>query len=50
MSKTKTTRLCKDCNNTIPFKPRQVRRIDCYKKHTNWTKPTEEAKFIDEDD
>ena len=50
MSKNKTERLCKDCSSTIPFKPRQVRCVDCYKKHTNWTKPIEEVNFIDENE
>lgn len=43
-------RKCKDCGIEFPFTPRKVRCIDCYKKYTNWTKPTEtEVKFIPDD-
>ncbi len=40
---------CKICGTQIEYIPRRVNCCSCYKKQTNWTKPSEEVKFIDDE-
>jgi hypothetical protein len=40
---------CKACGTQIEYIPRRVNCCLCYKKQTNWTKPSEEVKFIDDE-
>jgi hypothetical protein len=49
MLKQKTERICKNCDTIFPYIPRRILCVDCYKKLTNWTKQTEEVKFIDDE-
>jgi hypothetical protein len=49
MPKKKTDRICKICDTIFPYIPRRILCVDCYKKQTNWTKKTEEIKFIDDE-
>ena len=49
MRKQKTERICKNCQIIFPFIPRIILCVDCYKKQTNWIKPSEEVKFIDDE-
>ncbi len=49
MPREKTERICKNCHTIFPYIPRRILCVDCYKKQTNWTKPIEEVKFIDDD-
>ena len=39
-----TERKCKDCTCIIPYIPRKIRCIDCYKKYANCS-----VKFIDDE-
>ena len=49
MPKKQLERQCKDCQHTFPYIPRRIRCVDCYKKYTNFTKPVQDVKFIDDD-
>ncbi len=49
MPNKKTNRICKNCDTIFPCTPRRILCVDCYKKQTNCTNPTEEIKFIDDD-
>ena len=40
---------CQNCPLIIPYIPRKIFCVDCYKKLTNWTKPIEEVKFIEDE-
>ncbi len=42
-------RECKTCGTQIEYIPRRVKCCSCYKKQTNWIKPSEEVKFIDDE-
>ena len=44
-----TERPCKKCSKIIPFIPRRVYCVECYKKHTNFKPETFEIKFINDD-
>ncbi len=39
-----TERKCKDCELIIPYIPRKIRCIDCYKKYANFP-----VKFINDE-
>jgi hypothetical protein len=39
-----TERKCKDCEVIIPYIPRKIRCIECYKKYTNFS-----IKFINDE-
>jgi len=48
-SKENGFRDCKTCGTQIEYIPRRVNCCSCYKTKTNWTKPSEEVKFIDDE-
>ena len=42
-------RACKTCGAQIEYIPRRVNCCSCYKKQTNWIKPSEEVNFIEDE-
>ena len=48
-SKENGFRDCKTCGTQIEYIPRRVNCCSSYKTKTNWTKPSEEVKFIDDE-
>ncbi len=39
----------KNCDTIFPYIPRRILCVDSYKKQTNWIKPSEEVKFIEDE-
>ena len=42
-------RNCKTCGIQIEYIPRRVSCLSCYKKLTNYIKPVEEVKFLEDE-